>query len=1042
MQFINLIKNKLIGFILVLTLMFMVIGSTFKYVDASAGDYNKSVLLDNIYYNNVLSEATLDTGDILYGSGYNYSFTDTFVASKNLFDKDSVQLDRRINGLGEIYVSVGKFVTGYIPVIAGFNYTYNEGLGTSQQLSFFDSSFNFISNHSSSVGVNTVLAPINASFMINSNEISDIDIFQIELGNTATSYEAYLPADDLYTQRFGRDYNDVLQGLSYSLEASGSTMRRFSAGAVNISNLPVYLGVDEAVGIIAIDNTEYTPLSTNDISTDSTPFTFSIASTTIRIVDDSIDLTEFNSKISSGVDFIYELDTYLDRFYEYTYINYIGIDELPYLYNLTYLFGEGLEPTGEEFAVILENAPDYFDTYTVNYYEDNDDIGEFSCLRTATNLIDNGDFNDLTLKWYGVAGISDIDISSNYLSYQTTTSNSVIQYSTFTVPLGNVVYYNFDYKITSTDIYNIDVYLRNGLSDGFDNSFLPVMNNEWNNFSGYSIVDDGDGGSLAIRVQSVDGLDIINIDNVMVFDLTAIYGNNNEPSLEEFELILDNNITDYSEEFYYDDTCYMTVDQNNPVYQYEDYVDTAYNAEVNLVMTSTILEQNHINPNVYIAKYDLEMNYLGDLYEGLLTDDGVNAEGYEYFNMDFVLPDTISSETGYIYIVYDKKGVGANVIASGYVFKQVGASFTQNNVNNAIGINNSPYVLYQGEPLFINDVDDVMFNTVDNTAIVHIKAKLSSFEETDVNFYSENTDQIKTLDYETELYQKYSKQINNKGVPNLYTEGVFYISEGSNLPSLLTFLNSIEVASPYLREVLSDYNNDMINFFYDVGYADNKGVYSYNLKFDTTVLAKGETPLFYFDTFHIIDLASASIRTGRSLLLEIIKDNIYINEVYDIEYLYDNNTGIYEYDINSTSVNQVISMEVFDGFTPDNATVYYHLQKTDLFKNGADEDYYDIYLSLDYTVTQAVPFAVTVDNGLGLIGLNSVLGKVLASVVLLVLITIGMYFFSKSIIAVLFVDVITIILLTILGFIPLWIILVIIMLLFGGLFIQNKRSGE
>ena len=114
---------------------------------------------------------------------------------KSLFDKNKAILGYEVNySIGGIVVSSTSFTSAYIPVKESASYTFSWQSGSGDvKIEYLDNNKNFISG----VRISTVnsygtrTTPSNAKYLRFSSGLTLIDVMQLELGSTATPYEAY-----------------------------------------------------------------------------------------------------------------------------------------------------------------------------------------------------------------------------------------------------------------------------------------------------------------------------------------------------------------------------------------------------------------------------------------------------------------------------------------------------------------------------------------------------------------------------------------------------------------------------------------------------------------------------------------------------------------------------------------------------------------------------------------------------------------------------------------------------------------------------------
>ena len=915
--------KKIFNLLLILTLSFMLIGSTFNNVDASAGSNNKTLTMTNLYYNNVLDDSSIDVDDVLYGNGYSIGgVLDTLTENRFGIDYNDIVSDA---------IAVNTSVDDTWLTGAAFALTNVLGLGAKIPVS----------------NSNIVLIAI----VINN------EVYQVVAQNTVSAV--------------GEDVNTI------SMATSGTLY-----------------------------------ISFNDVASKSI------------IKDDTLSVETYLQ--ANDVLFIYELDTYVTKTYDYTYIELLTSAELPYLYNLTEIFGEGNEPTELEFETLLADAPDYFETYDFNYYIDDDTIIEVDCQRTAVNLIDNGDFTTSDVTNWRSSSLSSFVLENNSLKTTNISDTSVGSYYSLFTDISHSYYY-------STDIYPNNI---------FDNKFRIInvtydtdfIVNEWND---YSIIATGQDTSVFRQYFIVGNSFSYYLDNIMVFDLTEMYGLGNEPTYEEWEFVMTEEVYLYADEFTFNDTCYMTVEQNSPMYMYSDYIENR-TGTLDITMTDSIKDLPVTNPHITIEKYDLDMNYVGNLYSGNITDyNDDNADGYLDHTFTYNLPDPITTEEGYIYVAYDLKD--ENILASGYLYNPVSPKYISETGNNAIGVNDSVYENLQEEYQYSLNAtySDYMFNE-DNHLVTHIRYSKFEANNTDINYYNESTDQYLTM-LASDIYDQFCDVLEGGAFVDVY-ECYFYSSSGSTLPPLFNFLQSSNIAHiSYLTTSLEEYILVYDNFFYDAGYADNQGVYTYNLE-NVEGIFGGQSPIFNFDNFNTFSLVSHSVKEGGVLRARMTKPDTYLDDAFEVQYLFDNNTSVYYYNIDG-SQEQEFYLEVFFGLTPEDATVSYHLVNDGTFRNGVDGSNYNTTIYDSYVMREIIPFTDKVDNALDVIGLNDAIGKIFVSALVIIFVTIITFLLSRKVLITLLMVFLSIALLMVLGIIPTWIMLFILVVLLVSVFLKRK-GGE
>lgn len=115
---------------------------------------------------------------------------DVRVTGKNLFDKDSVQLNVEFGDANSDFISMkdGWFVSDFIPVFSGKTY-FISGKKTGYGYKLYDIDKHFNKNIQLTHGRLSVEDGIN--YVRINGEMKDLKNIQVELGTTATSYEPY-----------------------------------------------------------------------------------------------------------------------------------------------------------------------------------------------------------------------------------------------------------------------------------------------------------------------------------------------------------------------------------------------------------------------------------------------------------------------------------------------------------------------------------------------------------------------------------------------------------------------------------------------------------------------------------------------------------------------------------------------------------------------------------------------------------------------------------------------------------------------------------
>jgi hypothetical protein len=134
--------------------------------------------------------ASITNRGVLSSTDWNkFNFKPDFVTSKNLFNKDSVNiLDGKFLGSnGSINTSASYFISDYIKVLPNTTYVHaNFNMGGAYSV-IYDINKNVISGFQTG----TVTTPSNGYYIRMSGTVSNKAIQQFEIGSTSTTYEAY-----------------------------------------------------------------------------------------------------------------------------------------------------------------------------------------------------------------------------------------------------------------------------------------------------------------------------------------------------------------------------------------------------------------------------------------------------------------------------------------------------------------------------------------------------------------------------------------------------------------------------------------------------------------------------------------------------------------------------------------------------------------------------------------------------------------------------------------------------------------------------------
>lgn len=162
-----------------------------------------------------ISDSELGLYDIVNNTFYTKSGSGTFVAGpevqrattipvtfpvlgKNKFDKNAITDYCRINGSGEITLQSGMSVSDYIPVVPSQQYTITTtgDISGNKRHAYYDENKQYLRVLSSNP--TTITIPEDAYYIRLTLYDDALDTTQFELGDTATTYEAYNPDNTVY----------------------------------------------------------------------------------------------------------------------------------------------------------------------------------------------------------------------------------------------------------------------------------------------------------------------------------------------------------------------------------------------------------------------------------------------------------------------------------------------------------------------------------------------------------------------------------------------------------------------------------------------------------------------------------------------------------------------------------------------------------------------------------------------------------------------------------------------------------------------------
>jgi hypothetical protein len=166
---------------------------------------------------------------------------DFSATGKNFFDKDSVTLGKWLTNVDTELSSVTGSYSDYIPIVSNIPYYFSHiaGIGAFYSMCVYDENKTFLENiniEGGSDASGTVTFTQGAYIRVNVYQ-TNLDVCQIELGDTATSYESYNGNNKLFS--FGKTIqNGSLNVLTGELTNNNTTPPEvINLGGMNIETL-------------------------------------------------------------------------------------------------------------------------------------------------------------------------------------------------------------------------------------------------------------------------------------------------------------------------------------------------------------------------------------------------------------------------------------------------------------------------------------------------------------------------------------------------------------------------------------------------------------------------------------------------------------------------------------------------------------------------------------------------------------------------------------------------------------------------------------
>ena len=194
----------------------------------TAFDATKNLRLQSSFEDNLVTQEMIDSGEEVADNLGKYK-VEYKVTGKNKFDKSKALDGYEIAGTGIIKYN-GWFVTDFIPAIPNTSYGIS-GKDTGNSVIYYDKNKQVLKNGLG--GTSLITVPTNAKYVRLNGMLTQKDTFQIEEGDTATSYEPY------------KEYTKTLYLNSPLLE--GDTIEEKDGGIYHVhrSELVAYTEGDE-----------------------------------------------------------------------------------------------------------------------------------------------------------------------------------------------------------------------------------------------------------------------------------------------------------------------------------------------------------------------------------------------------------------------------------------------------------------------------------------------------------------------------------------------------------------------------------------------------------------------------------------------------------------------------------------------------------------------------------------------------------------------------------------------------------------------------
>ena len=861
----------------------------------------------------------------------------------------------------------------------------------------------------------------------------------LQLNNFATEYDIdfITSLDDSNTDYYYNDTNSLLVDLEDSYGSGNEpTLNEFEdiLDYLDLTTFTEYTELDyiedftlQTVGANIFDNTQDKLQGKLNLDGTYDPLYFDY------YVSDYVEVNE-NTEYSGG-------NLYNHIFYDetFTYLGYTGGNIFTTPENTKYI----------KFTILISE----WDNFHLNLGSELFDYSDYvtpTSLTLLTDLLIIGDIRD---RAYSVN--EDLDISDNEVWYKDSyigrDYNDILQSATG---------WTLTFELTDSNRFSIDLSTLLGYEtyalEEVGNIYLKIGDIIYPYMTLFDMTTTDSigvgtyGTNIYIRVLKIDATDSTtlesylqanNVEIIFALDTVVTTEISYTGSLfQEENLVLnqlDNLFTEYQidimlEEPYLSTRYYEDLTEINPFYQYDDYeLSVDDEPMIELTLVETMYYQFDSYPEIYIVKYDIDGNYIADIYSNYIYD-FTYIDTNRLHSFSYTLPITSAEEEMYMWIAYN--GVGGTVMGAGYVAEATSTAFNTvetdvRSLEYALGVNGTVYLDIALGYQYDHLTTDYVVDSTDPIIIAHFRSDTTT---SDIIFYNENTEDT----YSFSLSDIQSDFSSNEIISyKIYNSFVVFSTSNEFLGSM-DYLLGLDVSIDFIEDLggtMIDYSN-IFNGYNDLG------VFTYNLMDGSTIEAQGEAPIFYGGNPYIIDMTNHSVRYGNIVNVTLGKTSENFDNEYDNYFLYDSNSLEYfTNDFDIFAYDNILRYILYEGFAIDETIITFKAESTEDYLNGTDKSDYYISISDTYEMRGATGIQDGVDGWLSSVGLSDSTGKAFISVIIIIGFTILLAVLKANFVTILIVDFGIIGLLALLGFIPLWIILFIIIIVMVLIFFTRRE---